>query len=93
MAGPDWNAQAGSRAGFQETAPSPCLAPLAQSTALGLEPDRAIWLRALMAELERLAISAMSAICMMRLCNDAAHCGILREKVLRTADVAFVSPM
>ncbi len=65
----------------------------AVEAALELEPaDRAIWLRALMAELERLAnhLGDIGAIC-----NDAsfammhAHCGILREKVLRTADVAF----
>ena len=49
---------------------------------------RAIWLRALMAELERLAnhFGDIGAIC-----NDAsfslmhAHCGILRERVLRAA--------
>ncbi|KSV83909.1 hypothetical protein N184_34105 [Sinorhizobium sp. GL28] len=55
-------------------------------------PPRAVWLRALMAELERLAnhLGDIGAIC-----NDAAfslmhaHCGVLRERVLRTADVAF----
>jgi Ni,Fe-hydrogenase III large subunit len=55
-------------------------------------PSRAIWLRALMAELERLAnhLGDIGAIC-----NDAAfalmhvHCGVLRERVLRTGDVAF----
>ena len=55
-------------------------------------PPRAQWLRALMIELERLAnhLGDIGAIC-----NDAsfaimlAHCGILRERVLRTADAAF----
>ncbi|TCU03742.1 hydrogenase expression protein HypE [Rhizobium sullae] len=55
-------------------------------------PPRAVWLRALMAELERLAnhLGDVGAIC-----NDAAfslmhaHCGVLRERVLRAADAAF----
>jgi Ni,Fe-hydrogenase III large subunit len=55
-------------------------------------PRRAQWLRALMAELERLAnhFGDIGAIC-----NDAAfsllhaHCGVLREQVLRTADSCF----
>ena len=55
-------------------------------------PPRAIFLRALMAELERLAnhLGDIGAIC-----NDAAfslmhaHCGVLRERVLRAADLAF----
>lgn len=55
-------------------------------------PARAIWLRALMAELERLAnhLGDIGAIC-----NDAAfpllhaHFGALRERVLRAADIAF----
>lgn len=55
-------------------------------------PWRAVWLRALMAELERLAnhLGDIGAIC-----NDAAfaimhaHCGVLRERVLRAADAAF----
>jgi Ni,Fe-hydrogenase III large subunit len=65
----------------------------AVEAALGLEPPpRAVWLRALMAELERIAnhLGDIGAIC-----NDAsfslmhAHCGILREHVLRIADTAF----
>ena len=65
----------------------------AVEAALGLEPPpRAVWLRALMAELERLAnhFGDIGAIC-----NDAsfslihAHCGILREHVLRVADACF----
>src|SRR6478672_7876200 len=55
-------------------------------------PPRAIYLRALMAELERLAnhFGDIGAIC-----NDAsfslmhAQCGILREKTLRAADACF----
>ena len=53
---------------------------------------RAHWLRALMAELERIAnhLGDIGAIC-----NDAAfalmhaHCGMLREQVLRAADACF----
>jgi Ni,Fe-hydrogenase III large subunit len=55
-------------------------------------PPRAIWLRALMAELERLAnhFGDIGGIC-----NDVAfalmqaQCGILRERVLRTAAACF----
>ena len=55
-------------------------------------PPRAVWLRALMAELERLAnhFGDIGAIC-----NDAsfsllhAHCHILRERVLRTSEQCF----
>jgi Ni,Fe-hydrogenase III large subunit len=65
----------------------------AVEAALGIEaPARAQWLRALMAELERLAnhLGDIGAIC-----NDAtftlmhAQCGILRERVLRAADACF----
>ncbi|HVA13681.1 MAG TPA: nickel-dependent hydrogenase large subunit [Stellaceae bacterium] len=65
----------------------------AAEAALGIEiPARAVWLRALMAELERLAnhFGDIGAIC-----NDAAfammhaHCAVLRERVLRAADSAF----
>src|SRR6267154_5087189 len=55
-------------------------------------PDRAVWLRALVAELERLAnhLGDIGAIC-----NDAsftlmhAHCSVLREDVLRASHRAF----
>jgi len=65
----------------------------AAEAALGIEaPPRAQYLRALMAELERLAnhFGDIGAIC-----NDAsfalmhAQTGILRERVLRAADAAF----
>ena len=55
-------------------------------------PERAVWLRALLAELERLAnhLGDIGAIC-----NDAsftlihAHCSVLRESVLRASNTAF----
>jgi Ni,Fe-hydrogenase III large subunit/Ni,Fe-hydrogenase III component G len=55
-------------------------------------PQRAVWLRALMAELERMAnhFGDFGAIC-----NDASfsllyiECGILRERTLRAADACF----
>jgi Ni,Fe-hydrogenase III large subunit len=65
----------------------------AVESALGVEvPRRAIWLRALMAELERLAnhFGDIGAIC-----NDAAfslmhaHCGVMRERILRAAQTCF----
>jgi len=65
----------------------------ATEAALGAEaPPRAVWLRALMAELERIAnhLGDFGAIC-----NDAAfaimhaQCGILREEILRAAGAAF----
>jgi Ni,Fe-hydrogenase III large subunit len=67
----------------------------AQAAEAALEvdvPKRALWLRALMAELERLAnhLGDIGAIC-----NDAAfammmtHCSMLREQVLRAAKATF----
>ena len=67
----------------------------AQATESALQvkiPERAAWLRALMAEMERLAnhLGDIGAIC-----NDAsfallhAHCGVLRELMLRAASAAF----
>jgi Ni,Fe-hydrogenase III large subunit len=55
-------------------------------------PERAVWLRAVMAEMERLAnhFGDFGAIC-----NDAsfsimlAHCAVLRERVLRAALACF----
>ena len=66
---------------------------MAIEAALGIvPPPRAVLLRALMAELERLAnhFGDIGAIC-----NDAAfsimhaECGVLREHVLRAADACF----
>jgi Ni,Fe-hydrogenase III large subunit len=65
----------------------------AVEAALGAEaPERAIWLRALMAELERLAnhLGDIGGIC-----NDAAfgmmlaQCSVLRERVLRASMQCF----
>ncbi len=65
----------------------------AVEAALGVAvPTRAQWLRGLMAELERIAnhLGDIGAIC-----NDAAfalmhaHCGVLRERVLRACATAF----
>jgi Ni,Fe-hydrogenase III large subunit/Ni,Fe-hydrogenase III component G len=65
----------------------------AVESALGVDvPPRAVYLRALMAELERLAnhLGDVGAIC-----NDASfvimhsECGILREQVLRAANACF----
>jgi Ni,Fe-hydrogenase III large subunit len=65
----------------------------AVEAALDLDvPPRAVWLRAMMAELERIAnhFGDIGAIC-----NDAAfslmhaQCGALRERVLRFANTAF----
>ena len=65
----------------------------AAETALELAPPRrAVWLRAVMAELERVAnhLGDIGAIC-----NDAAfsmmhaECGILREETLRACSTAF----
>ena len=65
----------------------------AVKAALGFDvPPRAVWLRALLSELERLAnhLGDIGAIC-----NDAsfalmqAHCNVLREQVLRAAAIAF----
>jgi Ni,Fe-hydrogenase III large subunit len=58
----------------------------------GEPPRRAVWLRALMAELERIAnhVNDVGFIA-----NDAAfallhaHCGILREQVLQACDAVF----
>ena len=65
----------------------------AVEAALGIvPPQRAVWLRAVMAELERIAnhLGDFGAIC-----NDAsfsimlAHCAVLRERVLRAAAHCF----
>ena len=85
-------ALAGRTSGDSTVAYSWAFAQAAES-ALGMAvPPRALWLRSLMAELERLAnhLGDIGAVC-----NDAAfammhaHCGVLRERVLRAADACF----
>ncbi len=72
-----------------------CSLAFAQAVEAALEleiPPRAAWLRALLAELERLAnhLGDIGAVC-----NDAAFAilhaqfGLLRERVLRAADACF----
>jgi Ni,Fe-hydrogenase III large subunit len=83
---------AGRTSGDSTVAYAFAFARAAEAAAGCTEPPRAQWLRALMAELERIAnhLGDIGAIC-----NDAAfalmhaHCGVLRERVLRAADAAF----
>jgi len=92
---PRSSARHGSPAAFRATAPSPTRSPSpapSRPPSASRPPPRAHWLRALMAELERLAnhLGDIGAIC-----NDASfsilhtQCGMLREAVLRTADTCF----
>ncbi|HYL34142.1 MAG TPA: NADH-quinone oxidoreductase subunit C [Stellaceae bacterium] len=83
---------AGRISGDSTVAYAIAFARAAEAALLAEPPPRAIWLRALMAELERLAnhFGDIGAIC-----NDAsfalmhAHTGVLRERGLRAADAAF----
>ena len=83
---------AGRTSGDSTVAYAFALAQAAESALQVKVPPRAIYLRALMAELERLAnhFGDIGAIC-----NDAsfvmmhAHCGILRERTLRAAETCF----
>jgi Ni,Fe-hydrogenase III large subunit len=83
---------AGRTSGDSTVAYALAFARAAEAATVTEAPARAIWLRALMAELERLAnhFGDIGAVC-----NDAAfalmhaHCGVLRERVLRTADACF----
>jgi Ni,Fe-hydrogenase III large subunit len=83
---------AGRTSGDSTVAYAWAFARAAEAAAGCTEPPRAQWLRALMAELERIAnhLGDIGAIC-----NDAAfalmhaHCGVLRERVLRAAEAAF----
>jgi Ni,Fe-hydrogenase III large subunit len=83
---------AGRNSGDSTVAYSFAFAQAAEAALQMNVPRRAIYLRALMAELERLAnhFGDIGAIC-----NDAsfslmhAQCGILRERVLRAADTCF----
>jgi Ni,Fe-hydrogenase III large subunit len=95
MAGADLNrsAQLAGRTSGDSTVAYAFAFARAAEAALCIEaPPRAEWLRALMAELERVAnhLGDIGAIC-----NDAAfalmhaHCGVLRERVLRAADASF----
>jgi Ni,Fe-hydrogenase III large subunit len=86
-------AQLAGRVSGDSTVAYSCAFSKAVEAALQLAvPERAVWLRALLAELERLAnhLGDIGAIC-----NDAsfglmqAHCNVLREDVLRTANTAF----
>ncbi|HXV25427.1 MAG TPA: NADH-quinone oxidoreductase subunit C [Alphaproteobacteria bacterium] len=89
----DKGAQLAGRASGDSTVAYALAFSQAVEVALGVEaPPRAIWLRALMAELERLAnhLGDIGAIC-----NDAsfslmhAECGILRERTLRAAQTGL----
>src|SRR5688572_28104505 len=83
---------AGRTSGDSTVAYALAFARAAEAAAGCTAPPRAQWLRALMAELERIAnhLGDIGAIC-----NDAAfalmhaHCGVLRERVLRAADAGF----
>lgn len=83
---------AGRTSGDSTVAYSFAFAQAAEAALQATVPPRAIYLRALMAELERLAnhFGDIGAIC-----NDAsfalmhAHCAILRERVLRAAEACF----
>jgi Ni,Fe-hydrogenase III large subunit len=83
---------AGRTSGDSTVAYALAFARAAEASAGCAAPPRADWLRALMAELERIAnhLGDIGAIC-----NDAAfalmhaHCGVLRERVLRAADAGF----
>jgi Ni,Fe-hydrogenase III large subunit len=89
----DWAARlAGRISGDSTVAYALAFADAAEQAASCTPPPRAVWLRALMAELERLAnhLGDIGAIC-----NDAAfslmlaHCAILRERVLRACATCF----
>src|ERR1700681_3445361 len=83
---------AGRVSGDSTVAYAYALSRAAEAALALIVPDRAVWLRALLAELERLAnhLGDIGAIC-----NDAsftlmhAHCSVLRESVLRASDRAF----
>jgi len=83
---------AGRVSGDSTVAYALAFAQAVESACGGQAPARAVWLRALAAELERLAnhFGDIGAVC-----NDAsftvmhAHCGWLREQVLRTAGQLF----
>jgi Ni,Fe-hydrogenase III large subunit len=89
----DWAARLAGRISGDSTVAYALAFARAAEQAIGCAPPpRAVWLRALMAELERLAnhLGDVGAIS-----NDAsfalmqAHCAILRERVLRVSDACF----
>jgi Ni,Fe-hydrogenase III large subunit len=89
----DWAAKLAARTSGDSTVAYGIAFARAVEAALGVEvPARPTWLRAVMAELERIAnhLGDFGAIA-----NDAsfsllhAQCGILRENTLRAADSAF----
>ena len=83
---------AGRVSGDSTVAYALCFSRAAEAALEIVVPDRAVWLRALLAELERLAhhLGDIGAIC-----NDAsftlmhALCSVLREDVLRASNTAF----
>src|ERR1700732_1137078 len=83
---------AGRVSGHSAVAYAYALSRAAEAALELIVPDRAVWLRALLAELERLAnhLGDIGAIC-----NDAsfalmhALCSVLRESVLRASNTAF----
>ena len=83
---------AGRASGDSTVAYALAFARAAEAACTVAPPPRAVWLRALMAELERVAnhFGDVGAVC-----NDAsfgiihAHCGVLRERVLRAAAACF----
>jgi Ni,Fe-hydrogenase III large subunit len=83
---------AGRTSGDSTVAYALAFARAAEAACAIAPPPRAVWLRALMAELERMAnhIGDVGAVC-----NDAAfaiihtHTGVLRERVLRAAATCF----
>ncbi len=89
----DWAARLAGRISGDSTVAYALAFARAAEQAIGCAPPpRGVWLRALMAELERLAnhLGDVGAIS-----NDAsfglmqAHCAILRERVLRVSDACF----
>jgi Ni,Fe-hydrogenase III large subunit len=89
----DQAARIAGRTSGDSTVAYACAFAQAAESACNIEPPpRAVWLRGLMAEMERIAnhLGDFGAIC-----NDAsfsimlAHCGMLRERVLRCAAACF----
>lgn len=83
---------AGRASGDSTVAYALAFAQAAEAACAIAPPPRAVWLRALMAELERMAnhFGDVGGVC-----NDVAfgilhaHCGVLRERVLRAAAACF----